>query len=133
MPESSSGSNQPQPPKVTVSADKAQVVFRIDDVVRRLLPRLSDSSSCVPCRHCSEPSENTAGPHRFEIQLETTNLSSQQLEQIGRAIRSATASELLKMDFRLTEVRSALSGYRLASSLNCGGCGSADGGVLWSR
>ena len=128
MPGSSTESNPTQPPKVSVTADKAQVEFRIEDVVRLLLPELTASSGCQMCHHCSEASQITATaaespePYRFEIQLEQMSLDSGQVERIASAVRNATKLELLKMDFRAEEVRRLFT-HGTAAVRGCSGCG----------
>jgi hypothetical protein len=62
-------------------------------------------------------------PYRFEIQLASTaGLTNEEAARIGAAIRSAAASELLKMDFRMSEVTRALSRPSTLGASSCGGC-----------
>ena len=43
--------------------------------------------------------------HLFQIQLTETNLSADQINQVAAAIRDATVRELLKLDFRIEELK----------------------------
>jgi hypothetical protein len=56
----------------------------------------------------------------FQIQLEDMDLTKDQVQKIASAIRNATAAELLKMDFRIEELKPLFGGRAAAS--NCGGC-----------
>jgi len=57
--------------------------------------------------------------HEFKIQLKEVPMSAEQADRIVSAIRKATTQELLKMDFRIEELKSI--------TRNCvaGPCGSA--------
>lgn len=57
--------------------------------------------------------------HLFQIQLQETHLSKNQVDRLASAIRGATAKELLKMDFRIEDLTPIFT--RTASGQGCGG------------
>jgi hypothetical protein len=97
-----SGSNGT--PTVTVSHGKVNLVFHVEEVVRRLLPGVT-AAPPAPLATGRVPA-----PYHFEIQpARTAALTVEEAAKVGAAMRSAAASALLKMDFRMQEVSRALS------------------------
>ena len=131
---SSSDSNAPEQggmpsggtatPTVTVAGDKVTLVFHVEEVVRRLLPGVN-AASAAPL-----PAGRVPAPYHFEIQLaRTAGLTNEEAANVGAAMRSAAASALLKMDFRMQEVTRALSRPSALAASNCGGCNQCSSSV----
>jgi hypothetical protein len=59
--------------------------------------------------------------HIFQVQLRDTNLSDRQSKAVAEAIRQTTVKELLKLDFRIENLK-PLFGPRLDAA-GCSGCG----------
>lgn len=55
----------------------------------------------------------------FQVQLRDTQLTPEQAQRVATAIREAAAEELLKMDFRIDELKRSI--FDPTNVLNCGG------------
>ena len=60
--------------------------------------------------------------HLFQVQLTGTNLSNDQAKQLASAIRKLTTDQLVKMDFRMEELKPLFQTGAAAAGSCGGGC-----------
>lgn len=87
---------------------------------------MADTISGTPDR--GQAAHPTAGQpasdqvsHLFQVQLRDTLLTKEQAERIAEAIRGATREELLKLDFRIEELKPLFNKSASSSFAQCGG------------